>query len=112
MPRPLILLAALTLIASAAGRADYSLVTVADGLDNPWSLAFLPDGGYLVTERTGTLRRISVDGTVSAPLPGVPESYFAGQGGLLEVALDPAFDTNHVVYLSYAQGELKANAAL
>ncbi len=110
MPRPLILLAALTLIASAAGRADYSLVTVADGLDNPWSLAFLPDGGYLVTERTGTLRRISVDGTVSAPLTGVPESYFAGQGGLLEVALDPAFDTNHLVYLSYAQGELKANA--
>ncbi len=77
--------------------------TVARGLQNPWALAFLPDGRLLVTERPGRLRIVSMDGTVSAPLAGIPAVYASGQGGLLDVALDPAFATNRLVYLSYAE---------
>ncbi len=110
MSKYLVALALVALSAAGAARADYQLVTVAEGLDNPWSLAFLPDGGYLVTERTGALRRITPDGAVSPPLAGVPDSYFAGQGGLLEVMLHPDFPSNQLVYLSYAHGDLAANA--
>src|SRR5690606_25361597 len=57
--------------------------TVADGLDHPWALAFLPDGGMLVTERPGALRHVSASGEVSEPIAGVPEVDARGQGGLL-----------------------------
>ena len=77
--------------------------TVARGLVNPWALAFLPDGRMLVTERPGRLRIVSKDGTLSAPLAGVPEVLARGQGGLLDVALDPDFARNRLVYLSYAE---------
>lgn len=76
--------------------------TVAEGLVHPWALAFLPDGRLLVTERPGRLRIVSMDGTLSAPLTGVPQVAAAGQGGLLDVALDPDFATNRLVYLSFA----------
>lgn len=77
--------------------------TVARGLEHPWSLAFLPDGRLLVTERPGRLRLVSANGAVSDPLGGVPEVYARGQGGLLDVALDPRFAENQLVYLSYAE---------
>jgi aldose sugar dehydrogenase len=77
--------------------------TVARGLENPWALEFLPDGRMLVTERPGRLRIVSMDGAVSEPFGGVPSVYARGQGGLLDVALDPQFATNRVVYLSYAE---------
>jgi aldose sugar dehydrogenase len=78
--------------------------TVAEGLANPWGLAFLPDGqGYLVTERPGRLRRIAPDGALSAPLGGVPEVFAVGQGGLLDVVLSPDFAVDRLVYLSYAE---------
>lgn len=81
-----------------------SLHTVADGLANPWAVAFLPDAqGYLVTERPGALRRVSADGQVSAPLRGVPEVFAVGQGGLHDIALSPDFATDRLVYLSYAE---------
>ena len=73
--------------------------TVAKGLDRPWGLAFLPDGEMLVTEKPGTLRRVAKDGTVSKPLSGVPKVVATGQGGLLDVALDPEFSSNRLVYL-------------
>ena len=76
---------------------------VAQGLERPWALAFLPDGRMLVTERPGRLRIVGADGTISAPVRGVPAVYAQGQGGLLDVALDPAFGTNGLVYLSYAE---------
>jgi glucose/arabinose dehydrogenase len=76
---------------------------VADGLDEPWGMAFLPDGRLLVTEKPGTLRIVAKDGTVSDPLKGVPEVIANGQGGLLDVALDPKFDANGLVYLSYSE---------
>jgi glucose/arabinose dehydrogenase len=94
----------------APALARYELVTVAQPLSYPWGIAFLPDGNLLVTERTGTLRRIGSDGAISAPLAGVPEVFVRGQGGLLDVALDPAFAANALVYLSYAHGDAKANA--
>ena len=76
---------------------------VARGLEHPWGLAILPDGRMLVTERPGRLRMVSRGGELSAPLGGVPTVFAEGQGGLLDVALDPAFATNHVIYLSYAE---------
>jgi glucose/arabinose dehydrogenase len=87
--------------------------TVATGLSHPWGLAFLPDGRMLVTERTGTLRLVSKDGKLSAPLSGVPEVVVAGQGGLLDVAIDPGFKSNNLVYLSYSEpGEGGASTAV
>lgn len=76
---------------------------LATGLDHPWGLALLPDGGFLVTERSGALRRIGADGNVSAPLAGVPAVYARGQGGLLDVALAPDFAQSRHIYLSYAE---------
>jgi glucose/arabinose dehydrogenase len=79
------------------------VVTVARELKNPWGLAFLPDGRMLVTERPGRLRYVDDSGNVSKPLAGVPEVFARGQGGLLDVVLDPEFHANRYVYLSYAQ---------
>jgi len=79
------------------------LVTVAKGLEHPWSFAFLPDGRILVTERPGRLRIVGPGGTLSAPVKGVPRVYARGQGGLLDVILDPDFAANRVIYLSYAE---------
>ena len=77
--------------------------TVARGLEHPWALAFLPDGRILVTERPGRLRIVATDGRLSEPLAGVPPVHARGQGGLLDVALDPRFTENRLVYLSYAE---------
>src|SRR5687768_7831889 len=77
--------------------------TVARGLERPWALAFLPDGRILVTERPGRLRIVARDGTLSEPVAGVPEVYARGQGGLHDVAIDPRFGDNQLVYLSYAE---------
>lgn len=80
----------------------FRLITVSRGLEHPWGLAFLPDGAMLVTERPGRLRLIR-DGILDpTPVPGTPEVYASGQGGLLDVALHPDFATNRWVYLSYA----------
>jgi glucose/arabinose dehydrogenase len=76
---------------------------VADGLEHPWALAVLPDGRILVTERPGRLRLVGRDGKLSAPLAGVPDVYATRQGGLLDIALDPAFASNRLVYLSFAE---------
>ena len=78
--------------------------TIAEGLANPWAVAFLPDGqGYLVSERPGALRWISTEGKVSEPLRGVPDVFAVGQGGLLDVVLSPDFAEDRLVYLSYAE---------
>lgn len=79
------------------------VVTIVPELENPWGLAFLPDGRMLVTERAGRLRYVDGRGNVSKPLAGVPEVFARGQGGLLDVALDPDFSDNRLVYLSYAE---------
>lgn len=82
---------------------DILVETVARGLNHPWGAAFLPDGRILVTERAGRLRIVGTDGQVSAAIDGVPRVQAQGQGGLLDVALDPEFPQNRLVYLSYAE---------
>jgi glucose/arabinose dehydrogenase len=76
---------------------------VADGLASPWGMAVLPDGRLLVTEHPGRLRVVTQDGQVSPALRGVPQVSAQGQGGLLDVVLDPAFAENRRIYLSFAE---------
>jgi glucose/arabinose dehydrogenase len=76
---------------------------VSRGLEHPWALEFLPDGRLLVTERPGRLRIVDQGGRLSESLAGVPRVLSRGQGGLLDVALDPNFADNRLVYLSYAE---------
>lgn len=84
-------------------RGRFDIETVATGLVNPWSLAFLPDGRMLVTERPGRLRYVSESGELSAPISGVPAVFATGQGGLLDVVLSPDFAKDSMIYLSYAE---------
>lgn len=84
-------------------KVKISVETVASGLEHPWALAFLPDGNFLVTERTGRLRIVTSKGEVKKPIAGVPEVDARNQGGLLDVALDPDFEENRLVYLTYAE---------
>jgi len=79
-------------------QASFQLVRVADGLRNPWGMAFLPDNGILITERPGQLR-IWRDGRLSA-VSGLPEIYASGQGGLLDIAVHPDFERNGLVYFT------------
>ena len=79
------------------------VVTPVATLDEPWAMAFLPDGRILVTEKRGVLKLLSADGTESGNVSGVPAVKFAGQGGLGDVALHPKFADNHLVYISYAE---------
>jgi aldose sugar dehydrogenase len=80
----------------------FNVETVVTGLSHPWSLAFLPDGDLLITERTGDLRRVSNGELLPEPISGLPKIRQVGQGGLLDVALHPDFQDNRLVYLSYA----------
>lgn len=82
---------------------DFRVVTVVEGLVNPWSIAFVPGGDMLVTERPGRLRIVRKGKLLDAPVAGVPEVAARGQGGLLEVALHPDFARNRLVYLSYSK---------
>src|SRR5262249_34288372 len=86
---------------SSAG--DLVVQTVAKGLDHPWAIAFLPDGRMLVTERPGRMRIVAKDGGLSPALSGVPTVFAAGQGGLLDVALDRGFAQNRTIYFCYAE---------
>ncbi|MDQ3161008.1 MAG: PQQ-dependent sugar dehydrogenase [Pseudomonadota bacterium] len=88
---------------AAPPSAGSQMAVIATGLEHPWSVALLPDGSYLVTERPGRLRRIAADGQISAPLLGVPRVFAQGQGGLLDVVLDPGFASNQRIWLSFAE---------
>ncbi|MBP2308334.1 PQQ-dependent sugar dehydrogenase [Azospirillum melinis] len=76
---------------------------VAGGLERPWGIDFLPDGRALVTEKPGRLRIMARDGSLSSPLAGTPKVFNQGQGGLMDVAVDPDFARNRVIYLAYAE---------
>ncbi|AXO87960.1 PQQ-dependent sugar dehydrogenase [Pseudomonas parafulva] len=83
---------------------ELTVSTVADGLNHPWALAFLPGGkDMLITEQPGNLRIVNAEGKVGPPLSGVPKVWAQGQGGLLDVALSPEFAKDRTVYLSYAE---------
>jgi glucose/arabinose dehydrogenase len=88
--------------AISSEQATFRVVPVVTGLEHPWGMAFLPGGEILITERPGRLRLVRDGGLEPAPIAGVPEVYASGQGGLLDVALDPGFASNRVIYLSYA----------
>lgn len=104
------LLGAMLLSSLPAHADDYRIETLTEGLEHPWSLAFLPDGRMLVTERVGRLRLIEADGRlVEDPIAGLPEAFIAAQAGLMEVALDPDYPDNRWLYLSYAHGDAEAN---
>ena len=96
--------------AAGPAQAQSSVVTVAHGLVNPWAVAFLPDGRFLVTERPGRMRIVAADGKLGPPLPGLPTVAAEGHGGLLDVVTDPKFATNRLVYWSYSEpGDAGAN---
>ena len=83
-------------------QATFRVVPVATGLEHPWGMAFMPGDEILVTERGGRLRIVREGALDPEPIEGVPEVYASGQGGLLDVALDPGFASNRAIYLSYA----------
>lgn len=89
--------------AAAPTAGGISVSQVATGLENPWSLVFLSDGQMLVTERPGRMRIIAHNGSLSNPIRGVPKVFAYGQGGLLDVILDPNYASSHLIYFSYAE---------
>jgi glucose/arabinose dehydrogenase len=95
-------------------KVEVIVETVARNLQNPWGLAFLPDSRMLVTERPGRLRMVDPAGNLSEPIKGLPRIAARGQGGLLDVAIDPNFAQNRLVYLSFAEdrGEGKAGTSV
>jgi len=111
---PVLACAALGLMAAGAQADDHATIietekaklkvtTLTDGLRNPWGIAFLPGGDMLVTERSGDLRIVGADGTKGPALKGLPEIASRGQGGLLDVAIDPDFVDNRWVYFSFSE---------
>lgn len=76
---------------------------VASGLENPWAVAFLPEGRFLVTERSGRMRVVDAGGRLSEPLAGVPRVAAGGQGGLLDLVLDSGFASNRTLYFCYSE---------
>lgn len=111
---PLLMAAAAPPTAAATPTATpappHRIATVATGLDHPWSVAFLPDGRVLVTERPGRLRVIAGGKLQPRPVAGVPAVYAHSQGGLFDVLPHPDFATNRLIFLSYAAGTPGANA--
>lgn len=96
--------------AKAESGASYSAETVASGLEHPWSMAFLPGGGALVTERAGRLRHISGEWKLDPqPIAGVPPVFNDAQAGLFDVLLSPDFENDQLVFLAYACGTASAN---
>jgi glucose/arabinose dehydrogenase len=102
------LILALAAALCSAQDTGYRVEVVADNLRWPWSVAGLPEGGFLVTERGGQLLHLRADGSRTV-IKGSPDTLFAGQGGYFDVVLHPRFRKNHLVYLSYAKGTPEAN---
>lgn len=98
-----------TAVRVSSEKAEIEVTELVTGLVHPWSLAFLPDGDMLVTERPGWLRRIGADGSVSVPIEGVPRAYVDGQAGLLDVAISPQFERDQWVYLAFAEPNFRGN---
>ncbi len=90
-------------------KSGYKVTEIAKGLDHPWSLAFLPDGALLVTERAGRLRLVKGGSLMAQPISGVPTVHTGSQAGLFDIVLDPHFALNNTVFLSYAAGTSAAN---
>jgi aldose sugar dehydrogenase len=103
----LLLIFGLTAACTAETRIDtrehvVRIVEVTDGLEHPWAMTFLPGGDMLITERPGRLRILRDGHLLADPVPGLPEIRAIRQGGLLDLALHPAFESNRLLYFSYA----------
>lgn len=98
-----------TSITSPSSLGPMRVTTLIKNLSNPWGMTFLPDGRMLITERPGRLRIFS-NGKISPPVSGVPDVYANGQGGLLDVEIDPDFRKNQWIYLSYAESDSAGKA--
>ncbi len=94
-------------VVALAASPQTRVEVIASGLDHPWSLAFLPGGSVLVTERNGKLKRI--EGGKVYPVSGVPAVFNEGQGGLFDVVAHPDFNSNGLIFLTYAHGTVDAN---
>jgi aldose sugar dehydrogenase len=94
---------------AAVVKTGYKITEIATGLDHPWSMAFLPDGSILVTERPGRLRLIKGGSLLAQPITGVPPVHTGSQAGLFDIVLHPDFQQNNLVYLTYASGTTQAN---
>jgi len=92
-----------TRTAGAKTRMPYGHTVLTDKLESPWGIAVLPDGRLLITEKKGSMRIVSADGTLSEAITGIPEVDLRGQGGLLGLALDPDFPNNRTVYWSFSE---------
>jgi aldose sugar dehydrogenase len=90
-------------------KGGFKVTEIARGLNHPWSMAFLPDGSMLVTERVGRLRLITGGSLRPEPIAGVPAVHTGSQAGLFDIVLHPRFSENHIVYLTYAAGTKAAN---
>lgn len=97
----------LTLLLAQAQSASVALKveSINDNLQSPWGLAFMPDGRMLVTEKSGVLKLLAASGQTETTIGGLPVVSSAGQGGLLDVAIDPAFAKNQQIYLSFSEGD-------
>ena len=91
------------LASASAGAQTVRVQPVAQALDHPWAVAFLPQGRFLVTERAGRLRRVDAQGNVSAPLQGLPAIASGGQGGLLDIVTDSDFARNRTLYFCFSE---------
>jgi glucose/arabinose dehydrogenase len=107
---PAIILIASGLLTACAQAQEIRPEIVATGIQNPWSLAFLPDGRFLVTERPGRLRVVGTDGQLSAPVTGLPDIAAGGQGGLLDVMTDSDFARNRLLYFCFSEPAAAGNA--
>ena len=104
-----ILISATMLAALPLEAADYQVNTITDTLEQPWSIAELPEGnGFLITEKAGRLLHVDHSGNATT-IDGTPAVFFKSQGGLLDVALDPEFASNQQLYLSYSGGDANTN---
>lgn len=98
-----------TRIAGVKTKSDYSITVVNKDLSKPWSVKALPDGRMLITEKAGDLRIVAKDGTLSAKITGLPKVNSDGQGGLLDVCLDPDFAKNRMIFFSFSEQTPKGN---
>src|SRR5215210_6776323 len=87
----------------------FDVVVLAKGLEHPWAVEPLPGGDLLVTERPGRLRIVSASGRVGPPVANLPQVDARGQGGLLDVALSPAFDSDRTIFWAYSEPRTGGN---
>jgi glucose/arabinose dehydrogenase len=92
-----------TRVCSTTSGVGFDVVVLTDGLEHPWAVEPLPTGDLLVTERPGRMRIVTANGQLSQPIAGVPAVDARDQGGLLDVALSPSFDSDRTIYWSYSE---------